>query len=257
MSMIVLSYGITKSGSTLAFELCKSVLEQRGFVQRRLPNGVVAPGHHINFINEVSISILQRALEEVSPSEIIAIKTHAAVQLSAVPLIETAISQKHMKVHVNLRDPREICLSLVDAGAKAREKRRVAFSEIETLSDAAVAFNRQFVGCKRWGSIVGAEYFFYNDVAFETCKAVKQLCEEFNFEQFSDEERTIIMNKVFNEAFTQKNKAVKDRYLDELTVRQNELLLEELKGAKVFIRRVCGQRDISWFQQASDSASVD
>jgi hypothetical protein len=247
--MIVLSYGMTKSGSTLAFELCKSVLQQRGFEQRRLPNGVVAQGHHINFINDVSIPVLRQAMEEVSSTEIIAIKVHAAVHLPAIPFVETAISQGQLKVHVNLRDPREICLSLVDAGVKAREKNRTAFAEIRSLDDAAEVASRQLLVCRRWGSITGALHLFYNEVAFDTSLAVRQMCADFDFPMFNDEELKVVLDRVFNDAFTQRNKAVKDRYKDELTLRQNEFLLEELKGAQAFIRRVCEQRDFSWFRQ--------
>jgi hypothetical protein len=251
--MIVLSYGMTKSGSTLAFELCKSVLQQRGFEQRRLPDSVVTPGHHINFVTEVSIPLLKRAMEEISSTEVIALKVHAAIDLEEFQFIETAISHGQMKVQVNLRDPREICLSLVDAGRQAREKKHLAFSEIKSLDDAAKVTSRQLVACRRWGSITGALHLFYNDAAFDSPSAVRQMCEDFAFQMFNDEELKIVFDRVFNEAFTQRNKAVKDRYKDELTVRQNEFLLEELKGGRAFIRRVCEQRDYSWFSQLRDA----
>ena len=135
--MIVLSYGMTKSGSTLAFELCKSVLQQRGYEQRRLPDGAVAPWHHINFMNTLTVENLQRALDEVSPKEIIAVKTHVAIGPDERAFIEKRIAEASIKVHVNYRDPREVCLSLVDAGVQAREKGRPAFAEIHTLADAA------------------------------------------------------------------------------------------------------------------------
>ena len=250
--MIVLSYGMTKSGSTLAFELCKSVLQQRGFEQRRLPDSVVVPGHHINFINELSIPALRRAMEEVSSTEVIAIKVHAPVDAAEIQFIETAISHGQMKVQVNLRDPREICLSLVDAGTNARKKSQLAFSEIKSLDEAAKVASRQLVVCRRWGSITGALHLFYNEVAFDTPLAVRQMCADFAFQMFNDEELKIVLDRVFNDAFTQRNKAVKDRYKDDLTLRQNEFLLEEFRGARAFIRRVCEQRDYSWFRQSRD-----
>ena len=82
--MIVLSYGMTKSGSTLAFELCKAVLEQRGYEQRHLPDDVVTEGHHINFLADVTVANLEKLVAEVAPSEIIAIKIHAPVGLAEV-----------------------------------------------------------------------------------------------------------------------------------------------------------------------------
>lgn len=254
--MIVISYGMTKSGSTLAFELCKAILEQRGFQQRRLPDGVVTAGHHINFQNEMSVTGLNAALKEVSAKEFIAIKVHCSLRPSEIQFIESAIADGAMKVHVNLRDPREICLSLVDAGAHARQKNHKAFSEIISLEDAAKVTSRQLKACRRWGSIDGALHLFYNDVAFESAVAVRQICADFGFPMLNDEELKIVLNRVISEAFTQRNKAVKDRYKDELTPRQNEFLLEEMKGGQAFIRRVCEQRDFSWFKQARDIEEV-
>jgi hypothetical protein len=250
--MIVISYGMTKSGSTLAFELCKSILQEQGSEQRRLPDGVVAPGHHINFLSEVSVDRLKAAINEVSAKENIAIKVHCSLGPAEIEFIERAISDGEMKVQVNLRDPREVCLSLVDAGAKAREKKRMAFSEINGLEDAAKIVSRQLTVCRRWGSITGALHLFYNEVAFDSPVAVRQICDDFGFPMFNDENLGIVLHRVFSEAFTQRNKAVKDRYKDDLTLRQNEFLLEELKGGQAFIRRICEQRDFRWFKQARE-----
>lgn len=250
--MIVLCYGMLKSGSTLAFELCKSVLSQRKFEQRRLPDGVVASGHHINFIDQVTVPVLSRALEEVSPSEVIAIKTHAAIRLAEMQFVEMAVSQGRMKVQVNLRDPREMCLSLVDAGASAREKKRQAFSEITSLEQAALIVDRQLAVCRSWGSLRGATYLHYNEVAFDTSAAVRRICDDLDLEMLGADESQTVIDRVFNEAFTQRNKAVRDRYKDDLTVRQNESLLEGMRRARGFIRRVCEKQDYGWFVQPNE-----
>jgi hypothetical protein len=247
---------MTKSGSTLAFELCKSVLEQEGFEQRRLPDDVVTAGHHINFMDRVTPEDLRKVLEVVGPKEKIAIKTHAPIAKQDIAFVERQVAEGRMGVHVNYRDPREVCLSLVDAGAKAREKDKPAFSEIFTLGDAAKVVQRQLAFCRRWASIRGAFFLFYNDVAFDTRQTVDRLCVEFGFPKFSDDGYKAVAARVFEEAFTQKNKAVKDRYKDDLTVRQNEFLLQEIKGAPAFIRKLCDERDYGWFA-ARDAEPAD
>lgn len=254
--MIVLSYGMTKSGSTLAFELCKAILEKRGYVQRRLPDEVVTPGHHINFMQEVTVPLLKGVMDSVSSNEIIAIKMHTSVRPAEIEFIASNIALGTMKVHVNFRDPREVCLSLVDAGAKAREKQRKAFSEIADLSDAAKAVSRQLNICRRWGSIEGALPLFYNQVAFDTRAAVERMCVDFGFEMFDDADCRAVIEPVFGETFTQRNKAVKDRYKDDLTVRENETLLELIPGIRPFINKVCEQSDYSWFA-ATRKSSVE
>ncbi len=255
--MIVLSYGMTKSGSTLAFELCKAILEKRGFAQRRLPDEVVTPGHHINFLQEVSVVGLQALLKEVAQGEFVAIKLHTGLRQPEADFIGQQISAGTIKLHVNFRDPREVCLSLVDAGAKAREKQRQAFSEIVTLSDAANAVKRQLNICRRWGSIEGALPLFYNQVAFETGAAIERICADFGFPMFDQPTCAELMAPLFGETFTQKNKAVKDRYKDDLTVRQNEMLLDQIPGVRPFINRVCEQGDYSWFSQIRRGATEE
>ena len=252
--MIVLSYGMTKSGSTLAFELCKSILQQKGFEQRKLPEEVVAPGHHINFLSDLSVPALARVMQEVAPQEMIVLKLHTPIERPEMAFIESAIAAGEMRLQVNLRDPREICLSLIDAGAKARENERVAFSEIADLEDAIKVVNRQLAVCRRWGAIKGATYLLYNEVAFETPRAVRQICGEFGFPMFAEEELKTVLDRVFVDAFTQKNKAVRDRFKDDLTVRQNEYLLENLRGGQNFIRKVYEKRDFSWFGGAREGA---
>jgi hypothetical protein len=244
--MIVLSYGMTKSGSTLAFELCKSVLQQKGFEQRRLPDQVVTPWHHINFITDLGAASLERAMAEVSGREIIAIKTHVAFGGDGKDFIESGIREGTLKVHVNYRDPREICLSLVDAGVQARENEKPAFSDIHTLRDAARIVRRQLNVCRQWGALQSVLHLHYNDVAFDTRRVVDQMSADFGFPPVSDEEYGEIAHRVFNEAFTQKNKGIKNRY-KELNLRQNEFLTRQIPGIADFINRICVERDYGWF----------
>jgi hypothetical protein len=244
--MIVLSYGMTKSGSTLAFELCKSVLQQKAYEQRRLPDGIVAPWHHINFLTDLSRDSLWRAMQEVSPMEIITIKTHVAFAAEDRQFIEDSIRDDQMKVHVNYRDPREICLSLMDAGVHAREAEKPAFSEIRTLGDAARIVTRQLSICRQWGSLQGALHIHYNDAAFDTRRVVDQMSADFGFDKVNDQEYEELSNQVFNEAFTQKNKGIINRY-KELNARQNEFLMRQIPGIGDFINRICIGRDHNWF----------
>jgi hypothetical protein len=254
--MIVLSYGMTKSGSTLAFELCKSILQQNGYEQRRLPDWVVVPSHHINFITDLSVDSLQRLMQEVSPLEIIAIKAHTAFDAAARQFIEDSIRHGQMKVHLNYRDLREICLSLMDAGMQAREAGKPAFAEIHTLADAAKAARRQLAICRVWGALNGAMHLHYNDVAFDTRRVVDQMCTDFGFRKVKSREYEKLANRVFNEAFTQKNKGVKDRY-KELSAGQQKFLQTHILGFDDFMNRICIERDYSWFLLPQETLSTD
>ena len=246
--MIVLSYGMTKSGSTLAFELCKAVLTARGHVQRQLPDGVVAPGRRINFIAHPTVAVLSRLIDSAESGEIIAVKVHAPIGPAEARFIDGAVGRGDIKVQVNLRDPREVCLSLVDAGANARAKAKPAFSEVHTLSDAAPKVAEQLVECRRWGAAPGALHMFYNEVAFDTEAAIERICADFGFPMLDADELDLVHRAVFDKAFTQRNKAVKDRYKNELSADQQAALLDQIKGARTFVKRVMEGRDLGWFK---------
>ncbi len=51
--MLVFCFGITRSGSTLAFEPIKGMLESIGHPQERLPDGPVNAQKRMNFIEPV------------------------------------------------------------------------------------------------------------------------------------------------------------------------------------------------------------
>jgi hypothetical protein len=237
-----------KSGSTLAFELCKSVLEHQGFFQRHLPDEVVLPGRRINFMTDLSTAALERALAEVKPREIIVVKVHTPVDAQQASFIESAIRANRMKVVVNVRDPRDICLSLVDAGRKAREKKRAAFAEIVTLADASAAVRKQLSACRTWGAIAGALHLSYDELAFDSRSAVAKICDYFGIPHLTDEDVSTIMTALRKDTFTQLNKGIQNRHKSELSEEQNEQLLDSIDGARPFIAHVIERRDYDWFQ---------
>ena len=56
---VYLSYGMPKSGSTLAFELTKAVFEQNNHPQTRL-SGLVEAKHALNFLDDFSDEVVER-----------------------------------------------------------------------------------------------------------------------------------------------------------------------------------------------------
>ncbi|MGF1462338.1 MAG: hypothetical protein ACFB2Z_04085 [Maricaulaceae bacterium] len=237
--MLILSYGITKSGSTLAFELAKGILTSAGYEQPRLPDRVVTSGHNINFIERANAATLGALIETIGPDRRIVVKCHCRFDLKLLDRIEAWIAAGDLQIHAAYRDPREICLSLLDAGERARAANRKEFSEIETLDKAIRVCRRQIDTFTRWAMINGALVLFYNDVAFDFETTISRMAEHLGVEPDRDAVRTY----AFEQAFTQKNKAVLDRYKDDLTVRENERLLETFGG---FIRFACEQPIEPW-----------
>lgn len=250
--MIVLSYGMTKSGSTLSFELCRALLELRGYRQRRLPDTVVKAGHLLNFTGNPSIDQLEQMQRELAPGEAIAIKLHGWLQAESRAYIESAIFEDRVRVHVSYRDPREVCLSLVDAGAAIRQREPGAtrgFSQVQTLDDSLLYANRQLRQCKNWISVRGALPLYYNDVAFDPDQTIVRLCENLGLSGLSSDEARVVKDAVYNHGYTLKNRAVPDRHRQDLTAEQDQYLLDRLPQSREFIARACLQRDYRWMAE--------
>ena len=251
--MILICYGMTKSGSTLAFELVKAILERHGHVQRRLPDGVVRPLHTVNFANFQTPDDLARLKAEVAVDEIIAIKVHGPLAPDTQVYLEAAIAEGSYRLHVNYRDPREVCLSLLDASEKARVRDPEAtrgFGIIKGWDEAAAFAQKQIQHCLAWSSVPGALHLYYNDVAFATEAVLTRLCAHLELPALTAVENAALRQQVFDTAFTQRNKAVIDRYKSDLTPEQNTDLLARIEGAAQFIERACEARDTEWLRTA-------
>ncbi|MEM0909067.1 MAG: hypothetical protein AAGJ94_17005 [Pseudomonadota bacterium] len=238
--MILLCYGITKSGSTLAFELAKGILAAAGHEQTQLPDGVVEPGRKINFINTITEERLEPLFAAAPGDKLIAVKTHAGFSRSLLPYLDSKVDAGALKVHAAYRDPREICLSLMDAGERARAKGRQAFSDVSSLDVAAENVARQMATFLRWASIKGTLHLNYNTTAFDMDNAVRTMASHLGVPV----DAPAVSQTVTGGAFTQKNKAVQDRYKDELTVRQNEELYAKFRQ---FIENACVSQNQNWF----------
>jgi hypothetical protein len=171
--LIYISYGMRKSGSTLAFELTRALLERSGFKQKRLPQAVVPGDASINFVHRLSEAQLEAIEREAralgSP---IVLKTHVGPTRAA----EAWLRAGRIQGHCVFRDPREIALSMLDHGRRARASGDRAFADIETLDDALMGIRRHVSRFVRWAQLPGIIPLYYDDVAFASQDVVRRLC---------------------------------------------------------------------------------
>lgn len=245
--MLVLCYGIPKSGSTLAFEIVKRMLitaghEQEIFWNDRKDPEQLDPRRGRNFIEGVTRHKLIRIIETIGPSRIIAAKTHSSFPDEMFPWLEKAQALKQLQVVASYRDPRDICLSLVDSSQKARERGRGAFSRVEGLEHAARKIKKRTEEFQKWGALRGTLALNYEMVAFSPDRAIDML--ESTLAIKCDREE--VKRYAFQEARTQKNKAKNNRHEEELSEAQNAWMLEMFGE---FIDRVCKAEDRQWFEE--------
>ncbi len=155
--MLILCYGMAKSGRTLTCELVKGMLERVGHAQIRLPDGVVNTGHIINFAEPIDRERVDALIDAVG-ERWIAVKTHAGFRPPFFPQLEELQRSGKLRIIASYRDPRDLCLSLLDAGEKARQRGEYTFSPITGMDVAIKHAGDHIEKFRRWASVQrGAE----------------------------------------------------------------------------------------------------
>ena len=237
--MLILCYGITKSGSTLAFEVVKGILESAGHPQPRLPDDVVNPGHDVNYIQPLDRRRISRLVETVG-ERWIAVKTHAGFPDPLFPFFEKLEKKRQLRVIASYRDPREICLSLIDAGAVSRAEGKKEFSEVRDIESAIPRVSEQIVKFRKWGALRNTLRLDYDTVAFDADVAIDRIEHSLGIAGNRDQAK----EHAFGSAFTQKNKAERHRARKELTPEQDARLREAFAA---FLENVYEKNNEQWF----------
>jgi Sulfotransferase domain len=237
--MLILCYGITKSGSTLTFELIKGMLHSIGQEQYRLPSELVTARHKINFLESVNKGTIKRLVAAIPNDRMIAVKTHQSINPATFLLLEELQAERKVQVVASYRDPRDICLSLLDAGNSARARGTKPFSEYTDLASTVLPVQRQLLRFQKWASIRGALRLDYELVAFSPDRAIDAIEHAIGIQCDHSQAK----RHAFDDAFTQKNKAVMRRHAEELTEQQAQ---ELLRAFGKFIQHVCTKNDDRW-----------
>lgn len=236
--MLILCYGITKSGSTLAFELIKGMLETVGHPQIRLPDDVVRPEQIVNFVEPVDRESLQKLLAAID-ERWIAVKNHSPITDETFLYLERLQREGLVRVTASWRDPRDICMSLLDAAVQAKVLGTKEFSEFTDLTIAVRIMRRKLAAFRRWGALKGTLRLDYDTVAFSPDRAIDEI------EPFlgiaSDRERA--KQYAFNEASTQMNKGKRHRAAEELSPEEYAALTD------VFSEFLERGNDDSWYTE--------
>ena len=241
--MLVICYGIAKSGSTLAFELVRGVLASAGHDQRKLKGAPgLKPGARGNHLETVSKDDIGALIETIGPDRIVAVKTHKTFDDAMFGWVEDLQRQRKLQAIVSYRDPRDMCLSLIDHGKDSRAAGRRGFARIHDLDDAARIVKTAIAKFAKWGSLEGTLRLYFETVAFAPDDAIDAI--ERTLGVACDHEEA--KRHAFEDAFTQRNKARRNRYLDEMDEDQKARMLETFRP---FIERVCHGSGDEWYRE--------
>lgn len=215
---VFVSYGMVKSGSTLAFEYMRGMHEASGWPQERLPLTLLPKPSSINFAGpQDDMTLLRRHAE--STGRPVVVKTHSAPTAS----ILAGLREGWLRAHATYRDPRDMVLSLLDAGARARARSAErGFAGIETVEDALRAVRRNSDVLHRWLEAPGVQPLLYDDLAFDPVPTVRRMGRHARLRVAA----AAIVRRVTKDRFTQLNKGRPMRHSDEM----DPALSERLRG---------------------------
>lgn len=215
--LIYISYGMTKCGSTLAFKLTKSILDQAGFVQPAISSSTM-----ISYVAKLDRSHLESIEQEArSLGYPIVLKTHAPPTRD----VKAWAAQGRILGHCVYRDLREMALSLMDHGTRSRSKGKTTFSEIEDFDSALRTIRLQIPIFLEWVRLPGFIPLYYNNIAFDTYVTISQLCKQLALDVDPHKVEQVAKRK----RGTQFNKGVPGRFR-EMSLEDSELILREFKN---------------------------
>ena len=212
--LIYFSYGMTKCGTTLAYHMVSEALAQAGAEQHRLPAHLIGSNKKLNFgshFSEDQADELWQAVKSIGHPMVV--KTHTRPDPAVVKLMQDG----RAIAHACYRDPRDMALSMLDHGQRARAAGNPAFSEIVTLEDAKNGIRNQCDSLTAWLRLPNVLPLNFEDIAFDMPATVQRLLDQLKISG----DPAKIAAKVLDGRFTQFNKGRPKRHKTEMSTQDN------------------------------------
>lgn len=160
-----LSFGTPKSGSTLAFELTRTMLEMAGISQAKVGNGTTQAKAEINFIDKLDGPAYNKLRDEAGTRERpLVIKTHSRL----FPRLEKLLASGKLIGHAVCRDPRDMALSMLDAAREGRAWGGAGGKSFETVADIEPRLHKSVESFTKWAQSPNILLLHYERLAFDT-----------------------------------------------------------------------------------------
>ncbi len=193
--MIYISYGITKSASTFLYQLTEEVFAVAGRTPCKLGPPYRPKGALDNYFDVVDEKLIQELTEVVGDDDLV-IKTHGPPRGDIASLITSGA----VLANASIRDPREIALSMLDHGKRARRWKLAPFVEFQNLDDTLASIDNQIGYFNAWAEIPKVEVFLYNEICFDSRSVVERLASHIGVAIDPDQVlQTFVGNKVIGQ----------------------------------------------------------
>ena len=148
---LFISYGMTRSGSTLAFETEKALLEKYGMPQQKIIfEGL---GSWIeNYLPEKYLSDIDslKKIHQKTLTNFVVFKTHGAANKKLIEFIR----KFNIPVTISVRDPKDIIISLLEISKKNRSINETGFINIISFKDALKHVEEDLWRLETWRPLI-------------------------------------------------------------------------------------------------------
>ena len=172
MSRIYISYGITKSASTFAWQLIKRIAIGGGLPIATLTSRSKGKNSPVDYIDPLSEENLDLVKEDVGDLPVV-IKTHGDV----TPAIARLVAEGTAHVFVSYRDLRDVALSLLDHGARSRANGIKDFSQFYEVTDTLEDIRVQVRRFENWVRSCNPLLLPYDEICFNTRSIISRIAE--------------------------------------------------------------------------------
>lgn len=206
---LYVSYGMPKSGSTLAFELTRTMLEMAGENQDKISSPAIHPDSPINFVKALDKPTLESLQQTTAPrSGPCVVKTHSKL----FPVVAKELRSGALIGQAVCRDPRDIALSMLDAAREGRAWGNGPHGPFRHVEETIPRIHAQVNHFLAWSSCENILPLHYEQLAFDTESTAARIAAQLGIEV----DLPKLIDKVVNERFTQKNRAIPQRWKSEM-----------------------------------------
>ncbi|MEM7269414.1 MAG: sulfotransferase domain-containing protein [Pseudomonadota bacterium] len=227
--LLYISYGMAKSGSTLGYQLVRTVLEQAGIAQPYIDMPEVIRDAGLNFVEVIrprELTALRDYAEEAGGTPI-AIKTHSGMW----NCVENGLNEGWIIGHAVARDPRDIALSMMDASRDNRAWGKRDGEPLRHIEDALEGVRNNAQKFLKWADHPSMLTLNYARLAFDTEASAKRLAD-----QLGVEVDIVRAAKAAKKSSTNFNKGARRRHTREMSEAVSERIGAEFRN---FIDTYC------------------
>ena len=227
--LIYISYGMAKSGSTLAFQLVSAILEEAGVPQYDLDlseHSEIEQSRFVPIIRPPELSHMV-AVAKGRPRRPIVVKTHSGLW----NCVAEGLDHGWIIGHAVCRDPRDIALSMMDASRENRawgKRDGQPLRHVEDALDYVRAHAKKFQDWARHPAVMPISY---ERIAFDTEAVATEIANQLGVD--ADAKRVA---KIAKASQTNFNKGRSRRHANELSAKVNDRIRDEFAD---FIDKWC------------------